>query len=369
MRSARADILFFLRSDSRDTPACLNDEAFWDVARREGMLPLVVDRLASRGWTSVDSTPRAILARERVDDVARAQSDAADLRRVLRWLHDAQIPALVLKGAALAYTHYDHPHLRPMVDVDLLIRPQDEARARATFEANGAEWMPHVSGEFVLSQFHYVTTDPAGGRHTYDIHWRAVNPLPFMGAFDWERLATSMVPVTPLGPDARTVSAPVALQLACVHKAAHHAASDRLIWLFDIHLLAESLSHDASAELVEVSVRHRIAALVLQGVREAHEAFGGTNSARLVVALEPIVHERRETSARFLEPDRRAVADLLHDFKALPRWRQRLRFVRELVLPPGEYMRRRYERAPWVPLPLLYVARVVAGGIGLIRRR
>ena len=41
----------------------------------------------------------------------------------------AGVPFLVLKGAALAHLVYGDPRLRPMRDVDLLIRKADAGRA------------------------------------------------------------------------------------------------------------------------------------------------------------------------------------------------------------------------------------------------
>lgn len=366
MRSARAAILSVLSSDST-AEAFLNDEQFWDAARGEGMLPLLVDRLAAREWPVVTDERRARLARERADDIARAAADLLDARRVLLWLDDAGVPTLVVKGAALAHTLYEHPHLRPIQDVDLLIRKQDATQVRAMFEAHRAEWIPHVSGDFVLSQFHYATSDAGGCRHTYDVHWRAVNPLAFAHLFQWEALASAAVPVPALGPHARTVTDVVALQLACAHKAAHHRGSDRLIWLFDIHLLAERLDPAAAAQLVTSSVQGGISRLVGQGLAEAHEAYGGRSSAVLAAALGRAVRNSREATEYFVSRDRGAVGDLVSDFRALQKWSDRLQFARELVLPPAAYMRRRYADAPRVPLPLLYLARLLAGGVRRLR--
>ena len=53
------------------------------------------------------------------------------------------------------------------------------------------------------------------------------------------------ISVPALGPEARGLSAPHAFVLACVHRVAHHDSSERLIWLYDIHLLASAM--DAAA--------------------------------------------------------------------------------------------------------------------------
>lgn len=40
-------------------------------------------------------------------------------------------------------------------------------------------------------------------------------------------------------PNAFAPAASDALQIACLHRGAHHRNSDLLIWLYDIHLLAK----------------------------------------------------------------------------------------------------------------------------------
>jgi hypothetical protein len=57
------------------------------------------------------------------------QALAVHLERCLRAFDAAGIPSIVLKGAALALSHYAHPALRPMGDIDVLVAPArwDEA--------------------------------------------------------------------------------------------------------------------------------------------------------------------------------------------------------------------------------------------------
>ncbi len=53
------------------------------------------------------------------------------LRDILSAYADAGIPALVLKGAALSHTVYPEPGLRPMTDLDILVREGDLWRAQS----------------------------------------------------------------------------------------------------------------------------------------------------------------------------------------------------------------------------------------------
>ncbi len=55
----------------------------------------------------------------------------------------------------------------------------------------------------------------------------------------YEELASRAYTVVVRGQSMRTPCPVDALLLACVHRAAHHDLSDELLWLYDIHLLAQ----------------------------------------------------------------------------------------------------------------------------------
>jgi len=57
-----------------------------------------------------------------------------------------------------------------------------------------------------------------------------------------DEIAERATPLPALGPDARAACGTDALVLACLHRAAHHRDSEELLWLYDIHLIACSLS-------------------------------------------------------------------------------------------------------------------------------
>ncbi|MEW6428713.1 MAG: nucleotidyltransferase family protein [Thermodesulfobacteriota bacterium] len=53
-----------------------------------------------------------------------------ELQKILRLAARMELAFLALKGVVLAETVYDNPVLRPMSDIDLLVRPEDFSRAR-----------------------------------------------------------------------------------------------------------------------------------------------------------------------------------------------------------------------------------------------
>src|SRR5512143_3479017 len=76
--------------------------------------------------------------------VARELSVVRDVPRIFEAARAGGVQMLLLKGTALAYTHYPRPHLRPRNDVDLLVRPADLARVGAVLVSAGFERAPEA---------------------------------------------------------------------------------------------------------------------------------------------------------------------------------------------------------------------------------
>ncbi len=355
-----ADLASTLSAAAPPDRTLWNSPSFWAEARAHGVLPLAVERVRRGGWAGVHSALRDCLLREAADEAARAELAAADLRRVLTALGDASVRPIVLKGAALAHTHYRHPGLRPRLDTDLLIRSADLDAAHAAFRALRADYVPHVTGTYVMSQFHYVTRDRTGCSHLYDVHWRIVVPLAFARTLEFDEIDRDAVPVPELGPHARAPSPEHALLLACVHRAAHHTGSSRLIWLYDIHLIAERLALAQQDAFVELAVARGVATVAADGLSAACDGFPGAAAAALRARLSSVPPESERLTAGFLRARRTPVRDAIANLRALGGGRERLRLARELLLPSPRYMRHVYARGSRAPLPLLYLRRLLA---------
>ncbi len=109
------------------------DETDWEAARWavqvHGIGPLL-DRAAAR-WpdaAALHPTLRSYLAEQRRLSGERVALLLQDLAEILRACEQEQIAAIPLKGSLLATLYYTEPGLRPMNDLDLLVRPADEQR-------------------------------------------------------------------------------------------------------------------------------------------------------------------------------------------------------------------------------------------------
>lgn len=121
----------------------------WSAARWAiqvyGVAPVLHERLSSIEAPSVPAELRAYLSRQHRLCAERNTLLLGELREILLALDVAGIAAIPLKGSVLAERFYAAPGLRPMSDLDLLIRPADEARALAVlrelrWEAGARGW-------------------------------------------------------------------------------------------------------------------------------------------------------------------------------------------------------------------------------------
>lgn len=282
----------------------------------------------------------------------------AELRTLLRAIAGAGVRAILIKGGAIAYTHYPKPELRPRLDVDLMVPPdRREDVARALIHA-GYERLSEVDGELVTSQFHFERRDRAGVLHALDVHWRISNVMVFADALTCDELARDAVALPALGADAWGPSPAHALLLALVHRVAHHGDSEELLWLYDIHLLARRLSASERAAFTDLAGERRMRAVSLKGLALADAAFGGMDEswmAALRASGDP------EPGAQFLGGGLRQVDILRADLAAMPRWHGRVELLRQHLFPSPTFMYERYRTQQRVALPFLYVHRIVSG--------
>jgi hypothetical protein len=131
----------------------------WDAllveAERQGLGPLLHYHLHDLG----DSCPehfrrsaRLLLLRHRHVNTIYSRV----LHEVLELLHKAGIDALVLKGAALSHTIYPEIGLRPMRDIDLLVRKEQSRQAQDILISTGftESTAPRPEDHFHLPSLH-----------------------------------------------------------------------------------------------------------------------------------------------------------------------------------------------------------------------
>jgi hypothetical protein len=338
---------------------------FLQFTRRHCLQPILYARLRSRpDWERWPTVVREELAREARRQAAVDVCREAAVKEALAELVARGVTPLVTKGTALAYSHYPQPACRPRDDTDLLLRPSDRATAAAVLARLGYVAMNSVSGELVSYQQLFTRSGPGPLSHVLDVHWRVLNPQRFAGLLSYDEIAAAAVPLPALGPGAHAPAAVHALLLACVHRLAHHHG-DRLVWLYDIHLLAGGLSPAEHDELVRLAAEKRVAHLCVAGLSAAARWFGPALPEAPLRALTEFAAQ--EPLEDFLRYGATRWHLLRSDLAALDGWPERVHLLREHLFPPAAYMLQRYGvRRRWL-LPLLYLRRGLSGATKLLR--
>lgn len=337
------------------------DVKLFDKAFEQGVHLLVAHRLLQRG--AIDRCSEELKTR-----LTTAVRDATvvepivrrELQHTLAALDTEGVRPLLFKGAPLAFTHYPAPALRPCRDVDVLVRPHEIGITTTTLERLGYRRPPTATGDLVSYQVPFAKVDRYGVEHVIDLHWRISNRQVFSNLFSVDELASQAVPVPQLGETARACGPVHALVVACIHRAAHHPGRDRLIWLYDIHLLAGRLGTAEAGELVRLATAKRIRAVCADGLSRARSQLG-TTFAQGLLDFSGTNHPHDEPSAEYLREGLRRVDILKSDLRALGSWSDRLHLLREHVFPSAVYMERVYGLSNRLLLPVFYAKRFVGG--------
>jgi hypothetical protein len=325
-----------------------------------GVAPLVSFLLAGRPESSWPAAVISVLRDRAAHAAALHALRMRELTRVLERLAALNIRPVLTKGVVLAHTHYPQPPLRPSFDVDLFVAADDVAAVARLFEDLGYRRSKQVAGSLVMPQFDYEKKCEHGVWHMYDVHFRAVNPHVFDNAMPYEELAEETIPIEPLGPFARGTSPRHALLLACLHRVAHHPGDDRMIWLYDIHLLAGRMTTDELRRFARLAADKSVSGVVGAGLAAARAVFHTALPDGLIDELDERSSRANEASRSFINGHSK-MGELWSDLRVVPRWRDRVRLLGQHVFPSSAYMLRRYDARSRALLPALYTHRLFTG--------
>jgi len=339
-----------------DPPA---EQEFLAAAAFHGVAPLLADELDSRSHGCPPSIQCAIHT-ERTKAATITLIRERELVTVLDRLASSRIQPVLIKGAALAHAHYEQPYLRPSFDIDLFVDRDEMDRIGRVFEAEGYRRSQQVSGDLVMPQMDYEKKDHRGAWHIYDVHWKLASPQAFAHLLTYSDLAADAVAIPALGPHARRPSDVHGLFIACVHRVAHHPGVTRLIWLYDIHLIAERLGTAGLARFAALAMEKGVSGICATALAEAHQWFHTRLPEDLVDQLQAHSTTANEPSRSFIHSQSK-VSILLSDLKLVGGWRSRIRLLQQHVFPEPDYMFRLYHAQSRVLLPALYTHRFVTG--------
>jgi hypothetical protein len=309
-----------------------------------GLVPIAYERIRH---LALDARLRSRLREKTFAEAAAEELRERDLLELAaHW--PAGLPGLVMKGSALAYQIYQQPHLRPRSDHDLLIEWNDLPNIRELFLSLGYE-EESTGGQLITSQTLFVREGEASS--VFDVHWRPSNVHAVSRALSFGELIAASTP-HPRFSSLRVPSLEDSLLIALLHRAAHHHDSERLIWLADIDLLCRTLGDERVASVVERARGRGAGSVCIRGLQLTRQYFGTP-----LPALPDVDRDR----LNWLNARRaKRVEMFLRDLQALPGWRARRRWLRELAFPTESFMRKEFARGH-ESLARLYLRRGVRG--------
>ena len=323
--------------------------------------------------------PDVIQSRCRQSAISQAAWELAqrgEIARVLEGFREASLKPLILKGAALAYNLYPSPTLRPRGDIDLLVQACDKQRAVEVMQNLDYVRDGIPMGEFISHQSLWRHVDRLGAAHDVDLHWRANNSPILAKLLEYPEMESRAVDVQALGPDAHALCAVHALLFACIHRAGHQnapyyvdgvafSARERLIWLYDIHLLASRLTNAELDEMVALATQKRMTAICREALALCIESLHLHVPKPVMAKLAPDGAE--EPSSWFFRGG--VIRQMMGDFFALDDVAARIGWLMDLVFPSSQYIRAKYSGAMLSWLPILYLRRALSGILKVAKPR
>jgi hypothetical protein len=341
-------------------PDVLSSQSVLAQSEEEGVTALLYHVLQQAG--RLDSLPQVLLAsmqkinRKHIAADIATQSELSHLMSIL-YRHDLDF--IMLKGEALSHSIYPQAHLRTKLDIDLMFASKDESeRAWKVLQSENFERMLSQKGTFVGYQFVCHKEYSASFRIVFDIHNEITNYLWFNRRLGYQTLLENSCFIQIEQTNVRVLNTLHALIHACVHRITNisKGTADRLIWLYDIHLLSQRLSDSEWRALVTVCSDKDLSAIVLQGLQSSQQHLASSLRPSHINRLSANAHNERDP---FTKKSRR-IQMYWQDFMLNKGFANKLTQLRERVFPPADYMLKRYrlDSSRW--LAFYYLKRIIA---------
>lgn len=349
------------RLSEQDAKLLQSADEVIDAVRYHGLAGLLLSRADGLSCWPTETI-------EAVREQARAEA-MWELRhrdllcKLLAELSRREIDCLLLKGSALAYEFYAEPAMRPRGDTDLLVAPQDVEAVRTILRELG--FVPFAAGRGLeWLQQSWTFTRPDGSRHLVDLHWAPLNAPALAHVLPTLECMANARPLHGLCPGARSMDRARMLVHLCLHRLSHRTApylvgdrqyfgGDRLIWSFDISLVAAAMGEEDWQTFLALAGERRVAGACVEGLEAAAEDFGVSLPAHFLPAL-------RCAASRdlpYLHTNRALVRALL-DWRAMPGLGSKLDYLFQRMSPDPAFLRAKYPRMARWPLPLLHLRRM-----------
>ncbi len=240
---------------------------FFLVARRHAVVPLVYRQLkhlappAFKQYYQENAARNIVLTNE--------------LCRIVKLFADSGIDAIPYKGPILSLIAYDDLALRRFVDLDVIVKKQDVARARNLLLADNyalSKPLTESQQELLLRTQHNLQFTKDNRQLIVELHWE-VAPHLFASTVQGDALWQNLVAFDLNGMTVKTFSADDLLFSLCVHGSRH--LWERLGWICDVAELISRRNINWPA-LLERAAKADSERMFLLGLRLAEKLLDAT---------------------------------------------------------------------------------------------
>ena len=289
IEQALCSVLSGVQEPSELSPARL-DELWARMPRCTSGVGDLLARVLTAPGCHIDSASRARAVARLRDAAVSEMLRHRVLCRIVNSFDSTATRMLLMKGAGLACTGVSGPYWRwRAVTTSTSSSPARRAsrlrRRRSRQPVSNACGSPDASSLPACSGITCPARRPRRRVLRRPLHWRIANRHVFSHALSFDDAWDASQPVPRLGGAARTLGPADALLLACIHRIAHHTDDPDRLWLWDIHLLAGSMTSADVDALAARAARSDMRAVVARGLELARARFGTTVEPRLWTEL------------------------------------------------------------------------------------
>ncbi|HCV42808.1 MAG TPA: hypothetical protein DGH68_04950 [Bacteroidetes bacterium] len=192
-----------------------------DEAMRHGIAPLIYARLQAISSGSI--VPAEVMEKLKGAYLFHGLKNTQrfhEFSTVLGSFQEEGISSIALKGAHLAESVYGNLALRPMDDLDLLVKKMDLALAEKKLLELGYVHPEHFKEGSKLGAHHLPSFAKPGGVAVIEVHWMIPPAEPFRIDVDglWERARSAKI----AGSETLVLSPEDLLLHLCLHASIHH---------------------------------------------------------------------------------------------------------------------------------------------------
>lgn len=335
-------------------------DAIVDLSLAHGVGTILLKRLAEKGQLDImPAASRQKLTASKLRTAIENTQLYVELAAVLNSLNAANVPVVVLKGTHLAELVYANISLRPMDDIDLLVKEGDLNIVTQTLASLGYQQLDSDAQRMKSNDPHHLTPFRKHGCKPIEVHWKVPSLDAVWVEEAWgrtERVKIAGVPAMILSPE------DLLLHLS-VHASVHHRFGIGLRPLCDIQAVLER-HRDAMdwAALSAAAQRCRVRNAVYLTLRVAQEMVGAAVMEEAMRILKPqrfegttLAWAREQIATRSKELfDPSAVSPRLANFWNASFNEQCTQILRAAFPPLAQIARARSASSHWAAAPIAY---------------